>query len=153
MRVALIAGVSTSGCASTEPESSSDVVESAKSLGFGDLADQIVAALLPSGYNIHTNLYDARHQNFEPVPDGSDVDRGRALFGVAEDMQTQDASGALFEGDSVIAGEVVSNGRSCFTCHRGTDVNFGLAPPPMSASVPPDDPLFTGVEADGQGDP
>src|SRR6186997_1769844 len=48
-----------------------------------------------------------------------DVDRGRRAFGFADDGVPQDPSEALFEGTSTIAGEVVSNGRTCATCHRG----------------------------------
>ncbi len=156
-RAAILASLGLAACVGAEPEApagSEDVLESAKHLGVSDLLQEIINALVPQGYNIHTNLYDARHQNFEPIMDDASIERGRALFGVAEDMQTQDNSGALFEGFSVVANaEIVSNQRSCFTCHRGQDVNFGLAPPPMSNSIPEDDPFFTGLHADAQQDP
>jgi hypothetical protein len=110
----------------------------------------ITAKKFGPGYNVH--LRD--ELLFEPVQAGADADQGRALFGVAADLQTEDPTGALFEGFSIVANAVIeSNGRSCFTCHRGTDVNFGLPAPPLSASVPLTDPLFTGIEADAQGDP
>jgi cytochrome c peroxidase len=156
--IALLATFAASGCVAPAAEPAADpateIAESAKHLGVGDLLNQIIAALIPMGYNVHTNLYDAKTQNFEPIQAGADVERGRALFGIAADLQTEDTTEALFEGFSVAANaEIVSNGRSCFTCHRGADVNFGFAPPPMSASVPADDPLFTGLDADAQQDP
>ena len=43
---------------------------------------------------------------------------GQAQFGVAADDRTIDTSHALFQGTSVIAGSVVSNGTACSTCHR-----------------------------------
>lgn len=104
-----------------------------------------------STYNLH--LEDT--VRFSPVQPGSDPVRGRRLFGLAADLETSDPSQALFQGPSrAFGGEVVSNGRSCFTCHRGVAATaLGLPPPPLSASVPPDDPLFTGMDADAQGDP
>src|SRR5262245_20746974 len=67
-------------------------------------------------YNLH--LEDT--VRFNPIQPGSDPDRGRRLFGLAPDLETSDASQALFEGFSLaFGGGVVSNGRSCFTCHRG----------------------------------
>lgn len=149
-RFALVAGMSAAGCSGDDVNPSSELADSTKAAGI----DRLIEDLIPAGYNIHTNLYDGQRQNFEPLQPGASVERGRTLFGVAGDLQTEDATGALFEGYSAAAhAEIVSNGRTCFTCHRGNDVNFGLAPPPLSASVPPDDTLFTGVQADAQGDP
>jgi cytochrome c peroxidase len=124
------------------------------SLGDVGSSSEALHQLLPAGYNIFLNLYDVRHQNFEPIQPGSDADHGRALFGVAADLRTEDPSEGIFEGFSVAAGrEIVSNGRTCFTCHRGADVSFGMPRAPLSASIPASDPLFTGIEADAQGDP
>jgi hypothetical protein len=101
-------------------------------------------------YNLH--LQDT--VRFDPVKAGSDVNRGRALFGIAADMETEDKSGALFQGFSqAFGGTVVSNGRTCFTCHRGLSTGLGLPPPPLSAHVPLTDALFTGLHADAQQDP
>src|SRR5262249_23595803 len=39
-------------------------------------------------------------------------------------------------------------------CHRGVQATaLGLPPPPLSATIPLTDPLFTGLDADAQGDP
>jgi cytochrome c peroxidase len=75
---------------------------------------------------------------------------GRKLFGVTPDDQHVDTSGGLIQGTSVIAGPVVSNGRACSSCHR-PESNFKL--PNDLSTVAPDDPLFTGENADAQGDP
>lgn len=77
---------------------------------------------------------------------------GQALFGVAADGVSSDSSQALFEGDSSIAGTVVSNGRTCFSCHR-PDSRFGLPPPPLSNTIPTTDVLFTGLVADTGDEP
>lgn len=91
---------------------------------------------------------------FDPIQPGADPDNGRAKFGVAPDLVTEDSTDALFEGFSGAAMKVVeSNGRSCFSCHRGADVGFGLPVPPLSDTIAADDPIFTGIEADAQGDP
>ncbi|MEM7155894.1 MAG: hypothetical protein AAF799_23790 [Myxococcota bacterium] len=101
-------------------------------------------------YNVHLE----RTVRFEHAAPGSDAAAGQALFGVAADGINPDPSGGLFQGDSMVfGGEVTSNGRTCFTCHRGPDVDWGMPVPPFSDSVPPDDPLFTGLDADAQGDP
>ncbi len=102
-------------------------------------------------YNLH--LEDT--VRFNPIQPGADPERGRALFGLASDLETSDPTDALFQGFSqAFGGTVVSNGRSCFTCHRGVvSTQLGLPPPPLSASVPSTDPLFTGQNADAQGDP
>lgn len=102
------------------------------------------------GYNVH--LEDTIR--FNPIQAGSDATHGRELFGISADLRTPDPSWALFEGFSIAAGRsIASNGRTCFTCHRGLDTSFGLPPPPLSASIPATDPLFTGMNADIQGDP
>jgi cytochrome c peroxidase len=101
-------------------------------------------------YNLH--LEDKLR--LDPIKPGSDAVHGRQLFGLAEDLQTSDPSGAIISGPSVaFGGNVEVNGRTCFTCHRGKDVGFGLPKPPLTASVPLEDPLFTGIQADAGGDP
>jgi hypothetical protein len=102
-------------------------------------------------YNLH--LEDT--VRFSPIPAGADPARGRQLFGLAADLETPDPSQALFQGPSrAFGGVVVSNGRSCFTCHRGVQATaLGLPPPPLSGAVPLGDPLFTGLDSDAQGDP
>jgi hypothetical protein len=102
-------------------------------------------------YNLH--LEDT--VRFSPIPAGSDPARGRQLFGLAADLETADPSQALFQGPSrAFGGVVVSNGRSCFTCHRGVQATaLGLPPPPLSGAVPLGDSLFTGLDGDAQGDP
>ena len=102
------------------------------------------------GYNIHLENV----LRFEPIDPDADPEAGRALFGVHSNMHSGDPSGALFEGFSIAAGrEIESNGRTCFTCHRGESVDFGLPKLPLSAGIPSHDPLFTGINADAQGDP
>jgi len=91
---------------------------------------------------------------FAPTKPGADPDRGRRLFGLAPDMETEDKTDALFEGFSFAkGGVVVSNQRTCFTCHRGLSAALGLPAAPLSSSVPLTDALFTGLDADAQGDP
>ena len=83
-----------------------------------------------------------------------DVDRGRRAFGFADDGVTQDNSQALFQGHSIIAGDVVSNGRTCATCHRGEPEFFlGLPTLPLHSTIPFTDVLFTGLPADTGNDP
>jgi len=83
-----------------------------------------------------------------------DVDRGRRNFGFADDGVTQDPTEALFGGDSVLAGHIEPNGRTCATCHRGEDGLFlGLPPLPLHSTVPFTDVLFTGLRADVGDDP
>ena len=48
---------------------------------------------------------------------------------------------------------IESNGRTCFTCHRGPADGFGLPVPPLSDHIELTDPLFTGIDADAGGDP
>jgi cytochrome c peroxidase len=78
---------------------------------------------------------------------------GKAEFGVSPDDQSVDITpAALFQGPSVIAGNVVSNGTGCATCHR-PDSNFMLPPPPLSAHIPPTDAFWAGRNSEAQGDP
>jgi cytochrome c peroxidase len=75
-----------------------------------------------------------------------DLDAGRAAFGIGADGVSIDSTEALFQGHSLVAGEVVSNGTSCATCHRPDPGLFlGLPPLPLSATVPLTDPLFNRV--------
>lgn len=83
-----------------------------------------------------------------------DVDRGRRAFGFADDGVTQDPTEALFGGDSLIAGHVEPNGRTCATCHRGEPGLFlGLPQLPLHSTIPFTDVLFTGLRADVGDDP
>jgi cytochrome c peroxidase len=101
-------------------------------------------------------IFDAtvRYTNAIEFPNlvTGDATLGRAQFGVAPDDRTIDRSQALFQGVSVIAGPVVSNGTACASCHR-PDNQFLLPPFPISAHTPPGDPLLTGRNAEAQGDP
>ncbi len=91
---------------------------------------------------------------FNKVKPGADAVSGQARFGLGNDGQTEDKTDALFEGFSQAAqGQVTSNQRTCFSCHRGPSENFGLPPGPLMNSIDPQDELFTGADADGQGDP
>jgi cytochrome c peroxidase len=81
-----------------------------------------------------------------------DATHGQALFGVSSDDSTIDTSQALFQGPSVIYGNVVSNGTACSTCHR-PEANFMLPLAPLSAHVPAGDPVITQRDAEAQGDP
>lgn len=83
------------------------------------------------------------------VGNRGDPTRGQAGFGIGVDGVSQDPSQALFEGDSFVAGHVESNGRTCATCHRpDPELFLGLPPLPLSASIPANDVLFTGLQAD-----
>lgn len=138
MTVAALAG----GCSSSEPESTEIVGE----------AQQAIQNKNEGSYNLHLEP----RVRFIPVKPGSDIAAGRALFGLsASDDNIEDASGALFEGFSQAAGRTItSNGRTCFTCHRGRDAQMGLAGDlPLSTWIPTTDTLFTQVNADAQGDP
>ncbi|WP_437514089.1 hypothetical protein [Sorangium sp. So ce1099] len=100
------------------------------------------------------NLHLEETLRFNPIQPGADPARGRALFGLAAAADTEDKTQAIFEGPSqAFGGTVVSNQRTCFTCHRGLVVELGLPAPPLSASVGLDDALFTGLHGDAQGDP
>jgi hypothetical protein len=136
---ALVAGTALAACQTSAGGESIGVTQDA------------VQALDDGTRNLH--LEDTIR--FQPTQPGANVASGRALFGLAADLETGDSSGALFQGPSVaFGGTVTSNGRTCFTCHRGVKATaLGLQPGPISAVVPLTDPLFTGIEADGQGDP
>ncbi|AUX21940.1 uncharacterized protein SOCEGT47_024380 [Sorangium cellulosum] len=113
-------------------------------------AEGEIRATNTGSYNLHLE----ETLRFNPVQPGADPARGRALFGLAADSDTEDKSQALFEGPSVaFGGTVVSNQRTCFTCHRGLVVELGLPAAPLSASIDAGDALFTGIQADAQGDP
>ena len=118
--------------------------------------------VLSFGGNRHAHsLHLEENLRFRTALPGSDADLGRRLFGLAEDLDTSDDTEALFEGYSQAYGPigfpvgdvVVSNGRTCFSCHRGVSLSLGMPPPPISDTVELTDPLFTGIEADAQGDP
>ena len=79
------------------------------------------------------------------------VNSGRRKFGL-DDTGTQiDTSQGLFAGQSVIYGQVTSNGTACSTCHR-PDSQFLLPPLPISGFAS-NDPLIAGRNAEAQGDP
>ncbi|MCA9630417.1 MAG: hypothetical protein KC766_22255, partial [Myxococcales bacterium] len=102
--------------------------------------------LVPSGSR---SLHLEERVRFNPLQPGADAENGRKKFGIASDLETEDTTEALFEGASVAyGGEVVSNGRSCFTCHRGAGARFGLPSLPLTDSIPLTDTLFTGIDAD-----
>lgn len=75
------------------------------------------------------------------------VSLGQGQFGIAADGVSADSTTAIFEGTSSIAGPVVSNGRTCFTCHR-PDQRLGLNKLPLHDHIPQSDVLFTGLVAD-----
>lgn len=144
-----IAAVATSallgGCLSGPPEGSSD-----ESLGEASQEWKKKKKKKATGYNLF--LFD--DTPFIPLQPGADEVAGRALFGVAADMNTRDDTEALFEGPSFVAGgAITSNGRTCFDCHRGIDEQFGMPVPPLSNTIPPTDPVFTGITGDSAGDP
>lgn len=145
--VALSASVA--ACSRSKDDEIRDYLEQAKQqlvFGTGDHAHSL---------HLEENL------RFNTIRPGSDADRGRALFGLAPDLETEDTTDALFQGYSQAFGPigfpvgalVESNGRSCFTCHRGQSLSFGMPAPPLMDTIDASDPLFTGIEADAQGDP
>ncbi|MEZ4450796.1 MAG: hypothetical protein R3B09_15045 [Nannocystaceae bacterium] len=100
------------------------------------------------------NLHLEETVRFNNANPAADLARGQAVFGLADDGVSEDPSEALFSGVSfVYGGPVPSNGRTCFTCHRGPDQQFGLPTPPLSDTIPLTDTLFTGIDADAGGDP
>lgn len=100
------------------------------------------------------NLHLEEIPRWAPIQPGADPERGRRLFGLAPDMETEDKTEALFEGFSAAFGGVVtSNQRTCFTCHRGLSTQLGIPPTPLSATIPLTDAIFTGIDGDAQGDP
>jgi len=80
------------------------------------------------------------------------VATGRGQFGIAADGVSSDSSTAIFQGNSQIAGPVVSNGRICFTCHR-PDQRLGLNKLPLHDHIAANDVLFTGLVADTGNEP
>lgn len=80
------------------------------------------------------------------TPDGDPV-LGQAKFGLSADGTQIDPSQGIFSGTSVIAGPVVTNGRTCASCHR-PEAKLGLPAGRISDSIATDDPLFTGLPAD-----
>ncbi|MFS8065908.1 MAG: hypothetical protein ACMG6S_05990, partial [Byssovorax sp.] len=122
-------------------------------VGDGDVGS--VAEALSNSNSGSYNLHLESSLRFNLIPAGADPVRGRALFGLAADGETEDKTQAIFEGLSYAAGGVItSNQRTCFTCHRGiVATRLGLPRPPMSASVAATDALFTGIDGDAQGDP
>ncbi|MCA9622679.1 MAG: hypothetical protein KC731_26850 [Myxococcales bacterium] len=124
---------------------------------FDERVARVQDELLGQGFAINTGSYSLHLEEtlrFNSVRPGSDANSGRELFGLALDLETIDTTFGLFEGFSAAAGGVVtSNGRVCATCHRAQSLSFGMPPPPLDATIPLTDPLFTGIEADAQGDP
>jgi mono/diheme cytochrome c family protein len=120
--------------------------------GTGSVTSALGQAWTNTGsYNLHLEST----VRFLPVPPGSSIDHGRQLFGFAPNLIDGDPTNALFQGFSMaFGGTVVSNGRSCFTCHRLADgANLGFPALPLSSTIPLTDPLFTGIDADAGGDP
>jgi len=105
-----------------------------------------------SAYTVSTVDFPANTFIFSQ---GGDVNTGRDQFGLREDDNTIDNTrGGIFAGPSAVyEGCVVSNGKVCASCHRGKSNNFKLPPPPLTAHIPPDDPVLTGQNAEAQGDP
>ena len=100
------------------------------------------------------NLHLQNSLRFEQLVPGADAARGRTLFGLAADSDQEDKSGALFQGPSQeYQGVVVSDNRTCASCHRGASQNFGLPPGPLRDSISDGDALFTAIQADAAGDP
>lgn len=85
--------------------------------------------------------------DFPGVTNGADPVLGQAKFGLSSDGTTIDPSQGTFSGTSVIAGPIVSNGRTCASCHR-PDAKLGLPAGRLSDSIPADDAVFTGLAAD-----
>lgn len=108
------------------------------------------AKLNEDGYNLHLQ----RTVRFPGLFPGSDAERGRKRFGINATLDDIDQTEGLHEGFSMASQkEIVSNGRTCFTCHRGLQEQLALPPPPLTDTIPLTDPLFTGIDADAQGDP
>lgn len=143
LAIAVLSAASIAGCID-EPSTSieEEVAKLQQELGFPPLNT--------GSYNAHLE----ETLRFNSIRPGSDAEAGRTLFGLAADLETIDTSGALFEGPSVaFEGTVTGNGRACATCHRGMSVSLGMPPPPLMDSIPESDPIFTGIDADTQGDP
>lgn len=104
------------------------------------------------------DIYDdsARYTDAVEFPNrtvGGDVDSGRRNFGLSADGNSIDTSQGLFQGFSLLAGNVVGNGRACSSCHRPGGLDLGLPNGRLSDSVPLSDPLFTGLVADTGDEP
>lgn len=95
-----------------------------------------------------------------PTP-ATEVNTGRLNFGLSADGNSIVNTLGLFEGPSQMigVGTIVSNGRTCSTCHRPDlrnsqgqvvdAIKLGLPHTfPLSSVVPTTDPLFTGRVAD-----
>lgn len=124
----------------------------------GNRGDGDVDSTAEALTNVNSGSYNLHLENtlrFNTIPAGADPVRGQALFGLSTDGETEDPSQAIFAGFSQAAqGVITSNQRTCFTCHRGiAATRLGLPPVPLSASIAATDPLFTGIDADAQGDP
>jgi cytochrome c peroxidase len=146
--MASMAAAAVAGCSAEPPSTEEEIAQLQEQLNLPDFINT-------GSYSLHLE----NNLRFNKVHPAGDADRGRRLFGLAPDLETSDPTEALFEGFSAaFGGVVVSNGRSCFTCHRGvqatalglTATNVGL---PLSNSIPLTDPLFTGLDGDAQGDP
>jgi hypothetical protein len=100
-----------------------------------------------------------------PIP-APEAAAGRHNFGLTTDQRGFDNTLALFQGPSKSVGApgIVSNGRTCATCHRPDrrdqagnvveELNLGLPRAlPLSSVIPLSDPLFTGHIADDGGHP
>ncbi len=109
-----------------------------------------------TGSSAATNLQLSSDIRFAGPQSSASAERGLRRFGLNPDnLDEKDASEALFGGDSLAAGgPIASNGRTCFTCHRGLVENLGMPEPPLTEDVvASSDALFTGLDADAQGDP
>lgn len=100
-----------------------------------------------------------------PIPDADPV-LGKRNFGLTADGTATDNTLALFQGQSQMlgVGTIVSNGRSCATCHRPDrrngsgqvieELRLGLPHAfPLTSVIPLTDDLFTGQVADDGGHP
>ncbi len=109
--------------------------------------------------NVNTGSYNLHLEptlRFKPLSPGADATNGRALFGLsAGDNNTEDKTHAMFIGFSIVAQKTItSNTRTCFSCHRGANNNFGMGSTfPLSSRISAQDALFTGIDADASGDP
>jgi cytochrome c peroxidase len=87
------------------------------------------------------------------VGPGADPARGQAAFGLAADDVTQDSSHALVEGHSIVEGQtVVSNGKTCATCHH-PEFSYGLPPLPLHNTIPSSNTVFWNLAPEDGPDP